>query len=91
MSTIQVRTDGKLKKRVQKVLKDIGLDLSSAINLYLRQIVITESIPFPIRTENGFTPEQERKILREAEEAVKHGKRYHSAKELHKEILGEDY
>ena len=89
MSTIQVRTDGTLKKKAQKVLKQIGLDMSSAINVYLRQIVITGSIPFPIRTVNGFTPAQERKMIREAEEAKKHGKRYGSAEELHRAILGD--
>lgn len=87
-STIQVRTDAKLKKNAQKVLDQLGLDLSSAINVYLRQIVITGSIPFEIRTVNGFTPAQERRMLREAEEAIKHGKRYSSSEDMHRDILG---
>lgn len=85
MATIQVRTDGKLKKRVQKILKQMGLDMSTAIKLYFQKIVLTESIPFSIRTVNGFTPEQEQAILREEREALKHGKRYHSVDELFKE------
>ena len=88
-ATIQVRTDAKLKKDAQKVLEEMGLDLSSAINVYLRQIVFTGSIPFPLRTVNGFTPEQENQILREADEAVRKGKRYSSAAEMHRDILAE--
>jgi DNA-damage-inducible protein J len=91
MATIQVRTDDNLKKKAQDVLKEIGLDLSSAINVYLRQIVLTGSIPFQIRTVNGFTPEQEEQMIRETEEALRSGKSYDSAEELHTDILGPDY
>ena len=87
-ATIQVRTDAKLKKNAQQVLEHLGLDLSSAINVYLRQIVITGSIPFEIRTINGFTPAQERRLLQEAEEAIKHGKRFDSPSEMFRDILG---
>jgi|GEM_PF-366444 DNA-damage-inducible protein J len=91
MATIQVRIDEKPKKDLQKILRQIGLDVSSAIKLFIHQVIITESIPFPIRTENGFTPEQEREMIREEEEALKYGKRYSSAEELHRAILGEEY
>ena len=43
------------------MLERIGLDMSSAIKLYLHQIVITQGIPFPLRTANGFTVEQEQR------------------------------
>lgn len=88
MTTIQVRTDEKLKKEVQGILHEIGLDLSSAVNLYLRHIVITGGIPFEVRTANGFTRAQEKKMLKEIEWAKKHGKSYRSAKEMHDDILG---
>ena len=89
MTTIQVRTEAKTKKAAQKVLKELGLDLSAAINMYLVQIVMMQGIPFELRTVNGFTPAQERKMLKEMEWALKHGKRYRSAKEMHDDILKE--
>ena len=88
MATIQVRTEKKLKESAQHILKELGLDLSTAINMYLVQIVIKNAIPFEIRTENGFTPSQERKMIREARWAKKYGKRYSSSEELFKDILG---
>ncbi|TSC58586.1 MAG: RelB/DinJ family addiction module antitoxin [Candidatus Peregrinibacteria bacterium Greene0416_19] len=91
MSVIHVRTDAKLKQKAQKMLKEMGLDLSSAINLYLRQITITGSIPFEIRTVNGFTPSQERRMLREEKWALEHGKRFNSAEELMDDILGKGW
>ncbi len=47
----------------------MGLDMSTAITLYLNQIVITQSIPFRLVTENGLTLEQEREVLKASEEA----------------------
>lgn len=87
MDSIHVRTPEDLKKDVKKILDKLGLDFSTAINLYLRQIVITESIPFSLRTANGFTPEQEREILRDEAEALKTGKRYRSVDAMFRDML----
>lgn len=87
MSTIQVRTDERTKKSAQRILDKLGLDLSTAINIYLVQIIEKQGIPFEILTENGMTPAQEKKILQEMEWAKKHGKRYKTAKEMHDDIL----
>ena len=89
MTTIQVRTQAKTKKNVQKILSELGLDMSTAINMYLVQIEKVGGIPFPILTENGMTPEAEDRILKEAEWAKKYGRRYSSAKELHDAIMKE--
>lgn len=47
-STITIRIDSETKKQAKKVLDNLGLDLSSAINIYLKQIVKKEAIPFTI-------------------------------------------
>jgi len=89
MTTIQVRTSEKTKKAAQKILKNLGMDLSTAINIYLVQIVWKKGIPFEILTENGMTVAEEQELLKEIAWAKKHGKRYKSAKELHRAILKE--
>lgn len=68
MSTIQVRIDEKTKKSAKKILDKLGLDFSSAIKIYMHQIVTNEGIPFKILTENGLTMEQEAAINKAAEE-----------------------
>ena len=69
MSTIQVRIDPKTKKAAKKILDRVGLDMSSAIKVYLKQIIISEGIPFSLLTENGLTIQQEKEILKASEEA----------------------
>lgn len=87
MTTIQVRTPEKTKKSAMQILEKLGLDLSTAINIYLVQIIEKQGIPFEVVTENGLTPAEEEKILKELTWAKKHGKRYSSTKEMFKDIL----
>lgn len=68
-ATIQIRIDSQTKKKAKKALDAIGIDMSSAIKVYLKQIVITQSIPFKLVTENGLTLQQEEEILQASEEA----------------------
>lgn len=74
MTTVQARIDAKVKKDTKRILDKLGLDFSSAINLYFRQITQKKGIPFRILTENGFTEEQEMEMLREVED-IRTGKK----------------
>ena len=69
MSNIHVRVNDKIKSSANKVLTKIGLDMSSAIKLYLNQIVITQGIPFRLITENNLTVRQEMEILKAEKDA----------------------
>ena len=65
---IQVRLEEDLKKHADKVLSGLGLDMPSAIRIFLTKVVSTNSIPFELKnntyTVNGFTPEFEEEVLR---------------------------
>ena len=50
-STITVRVDDKLKKAASDVFREVGMDMSTAITIYLKQVVRTNGIPFPISAE----------------------------------------
>jgi len=90
--TIQLRIDNKTKRQASNIIKKLGLDLSTAIKLYLKQIIINQGIPFRVRTENGYTPEFEDSLLRAEEETMrlyKTGKikGYSSINKMHEDIL----
>jgi len=86
-ATVQLRIDAATKAKAQKVLKGLGLDLSSAIKLFLTQLVYSSSVPFQIKTRNSFTPAQERRMIKEVERAQKHGKRFSSARAMIDDIM----
>lgn len=50
---IQTRVDEELKKSAEEVLSSIGMDMTSAIRLFLTQVVNYKCIPFNLRTEQS--------------------------------------
>ena len=74
--TIQVRIDAKTKAAARKTLDAIGLDMSSAVKLFLVNVVNRQAIPFDLKTENGFTLAQEKALLAEIVEAEASGRRF---------------
>ena len=48
-TNINIRTDSELKAKAQAVLNDLGLDMSTAMNVFLHQIVYNQAIPFEIK------------------------------------------
>lgn len=69
MATLHVRLDEKRKRKAQKILEVLGLDLSQAVRLFIHQICITEGVPLRILTENGFSVEEEETLLQDVREA----------------------
>ena len=86
-STIQIRIDKKMKKDADKTLKEMGLDMSSGIKLFLNQVICRQCLPFRVLTENGYTPEYEERMIKEGDYALKHGKSYKTAEEMFDDIL----
>jgi len=54
---IQARIDPQVKADAQNVLKGLGLSMSDAIGIYLRQIVLLRRIPFDLKLPNQATLE----------------------------------
>ena len=48
-SSIHIRVDPKIKKEVEKILKNLGMTSTEAINIYLKQIILNSGIPFEIK------------------------------------------
>jgi len=48
VSNINIRIDNEVKKEAQDVFSSLGLDMTTAINIFLRQAIRQRSIPFPV-------------------------------------------
>ena len=51
--SFSVRLDSKLKDDAEKLFAELGLSLGSAMNIFLRQSVRINGLPFPIRLGQG--------------------------------------
>ena len=49
MATINVNVDEKIKEQAKETLDFLGTNFTNVINMLLRQIILTESIPFEIK------------------------------------------
>ncbi|MDC1205327.1 type II toxin-antitoxin system RelB/DinJ family antitoxin [Candidatus Pacebacteria bacterium] len=84
--TIQIRIDKKTKNEARKTLNNLGLDMSSAVKLFLTNVVNRQGIPLDLRTENGFTLAQEQAMIKETEEVKRTGKKYDDLDELFSDL-----
>lgn len=92
MTTLNIRIDEKIKENARKIFARMGLDMSSAVKLFLYQSVEEQKIPFELKTVNGYTQEYEDEILKEIRETAndlknKKIKPYKTARKLHSVIL----
>ena len=47
-ATLNLRVNPTVKERAEKVLSQLGVPMSTAIDMYLNQISLTGGIPFPV-------------------------------------------
>lgn len=66
-TTFNFRLSRKLKKDAQAVIEKNGLDMPSAVRLFLSHVVSRGTIPLQWITVNGFTEEAEQKMLKQIE------------------------
>ena len=50
MAIIQLRVDDNLKEQATFVYEQLGIDLSTAIRMFLKRSVMVNGIPFPMTT-----------------------------------------
>jgi len=52
-SNLSVRIDPVLKESSERILNQLGIPMSSAITLFLKQVVINNGIPFDVKLPKG--------------------------------------
>ncbi len=48
-NTINIRIEPELKENAEKTLNELGMNVADAVTIFLKQVVLTESIPFEIK------------------------------------------
>ncbi len=72
MSNINIRIDAEKKAKAQELFSSLGMDMSTAINLFIQQAIEFNGIPFVIRKYNAETEA----AFAEVEEMKKHPELY---------------
>ena len=72
-TSMNIRMDSDIKQKAQKIFAELGLDTTTAINIFLRQVIRTNGLPFEIKmdTPNAETMEAIQEIAKLKEDTSK--------------------
>lgn len=90
-SSLNVNVDAKNKEAATNILKSLGLNMSTAINMFLAQIVKRDGIPFEVV--NPKPSKDMIEALKEAEQIIKNSEQYPgytNREDLKKALLSDD-
>ena len=85
MTTITIRVDEKVKKEAEELFHEMGLNMSTAMNIFLKRCILEEGIPFELKVPNKKTL----KAMQETDDILSgkiERKGYNSAKELFEDM-----
>ena len=88
MATINVNVDERVKEQAKETLDYLGTNFTNVINMLLRQIILTESIPFEIKIPK--LNEETIKAIKDAEEGKGLSKGYTNLDEMWKDLEKEE-
>ena len=74
MAQINLRVDDDVKRNAEQTLNEIGLSMSTAINIFLKTVVRENRIPFELSVDPFYGKENMEELKRRAEN-VRTGKR----------------
>lgn len=72
-TTLQIRLDADLRRDADELFSSAGLDLSSAVRLFLRQSVIRRRLPFEVIGADPFYSEANQRALADSIRSIERG------------------
>ena len=51
--SISIRLDSEVKEQAQRVFSNLGMDMTTAINIFLRQAIQYQGLPFDVRLDEN--------------------------------------
>jgi DNA-damage-inducible protein J len=84
MTTLNIRIEENIKNKANKTLSSLGLDMSTAVKMFLNQVITENGLPF--------TPTKNKSVLRDrwdrqTAHALKYSKTYKNGEEALSDLL----
>jgi len=75
MAQVNIRIDDDLKDRADNIFNELGLNMTTAFTMFIRQTIRHGGIPFEVTTrKDPFYSDENMKVLRKSIQDVKEGK-----------------
>lgn len=83
-TTMNIRVDREIKDTAKEIFAELGMDLTTAVNIFLRQSIREHGIPFDLKLN---VPNREtRQAIMEAEKGIGMSKTFSSTDELFEDL-----
>ena len=79
-ATARARVNPAVKEKAEHILHDLGLSISGAFELFYRQVILNNGLPFDVRIPNKLT----RKTITESRKG--RGKKFENVDDLFKDL-----
>ncbi len=83
-TTMTVRVDKEVKDNAKMIFAELGIDLSTAVNIFLKQSIREHGIPFRLKLD--IPNEETKRTIRESEKGVGMSKKFSSTEELFEDL-----
>jgi len=87
-TNLNVRIDADLKKQSEEIFNELGLNMSTALTVFLRQTVRSRGIPFEMRL--NIPNEETLMAIRDVNLERNMSRQFHSVKELMEDLDADD-
>ncbi|MCL2669547.1 MAG: type II toxin-antitoxin system RelB/DinJ family antitoxin [Syntrophaceae bacterium] len=74
---MNIRMDSEVKRQAQELFAQFGLDMTTAVNMFLRQSIRQRGIPFTLKLDPFYSEANQTRLLRAAERMEKTGGTVH--------------
>lgn len=84
-TSMNIRMDSEVKKQAEAIFNEIGMNMTTAINIFLKQSIRENGIPFELKIAQPNA--QTLEAIKEGEEIIKKGEsRFNDADEMFAEL-----
>ena len=82
MANVNIQVEDALKNQAEIVFSELGIDLPTAITIFLKQVVRHNGIPFPLTADPFYSPENQAHLLAAKERMERTGGTVHELIEV---------
>jgi DNA-damage-inducible protein J len=79
---MNIRMDSEVKKQAQELFAQFGLDMTTAVNMFLRQSIRQRGIPFTLQLDPFYSEANQERLLRAAQRMEQTGGTVHELIEV---------
>ena len=79
-TTMNIRVDKEVKNNAKMIFTELGMDLTTAVNMFLKQSIREQGLPFKPKLD--IPNEETKEIIRECEKGIGMSKTFDTPEEL---------